>query len=85
MYCIHTHMYFIVYSIEVTMIRTMITKSYILGMCTFKKKKKKKRKKEKEKKILHFQSLIFIDFIIIINTAFYVLYTYTHIFYCVFH
>ena len=54
MYCIHTHMYFIVYSIEVTMIRTMITKSYILGMCTFKKKKKKKEKKKKKKKFCIF-------------------------------
>ena len=49
MYCTHTHIYFIMYSIEVIMIRIMITKSYILGVCTFKKKKKKKERKEKEK------------------------------------
>ena len=44
------------------MIRTMITKSYILGVCTFKKKERKKRKRKK--KILHFQLFIFIDFIL---------------------
>ena len=50
MYCTHTHIYFIMYSIEVIMIRIMITKSYILGVCTFKKKKKRKKEKKKKKK-----------------------------------
>ena len=54
MYCTHTYIYFIVYSVEVTMIRIMITKSYILGMCTFKKKRKERKEKEKEKRFCIF-------------------------------
>ena len=49
MYCAHTHIYFIVYSVEVTMIHTMITKSYILSVCTYKKKKKEKEKEKKKR------------------------------------
>ena len=54
MYCTHTYIYFIVYSVEVTMIRIMITKSYILGMCTFKKKRKERKEKEKGKRFCIF-------------------------------